>query len=83
MRTHGSGRATGIPLGFEATNVYDLVDSQITRVRIFLDAIDRAIGLMPSESRAHSYSWLDADDAYEPALAKETHERSCEAWVVG
>jgi ketosteroid isomerase-like protein len=47
IRTRGTGRATGIPLGFEATNVYDLVDGQITRVRIFLDASEalKAVGL--------------------------------------
>jgi ketosteroid isomerase-like protein len=47
IRTRGTGRATGIPLGFEATNVYDLVDGQITRVRIFLDATEalKAVGL--------------------------------------
>jgi ketosteroid isomerase-like protein len=47
MRTRGTGRATGIPLGFETTNVYDLLDGQITRVRIFLDASEalNAVGL--------------------------------------
>jgi ketosteroid isomerase-like protein len=47
IRTRGSGRTTGIPLGFEATNVYDLIDGQITRVRIFLDAREalKAVGL--------------------------------------
>ncbi len=47
IRTRSTGRATGIPLGFEATNVYDVADSQITRVRIFLDANEalKAVGL--------------------------------------
>ena len=47
IRTRGTGRTTGIPLGFEATNVYDLLDGQITRVRIFLDASEalKAVGL--------------------------------------
>ena len=47
IRTRSTGRATGIPLGFEATTVYDLVDGQITRVRIFLDASEalKAVGL--------------------------------------
>jgi ketosteroid isomerase-like protein len=38
IRTRSTGRATGIPLGFEATNVYDVVGGKITRIRIFLDA---------------------------------------------
>ena len=47
IRTRCTGRETGIPLGFGATNVYDLVDGQITRVRIFLDASEapKAVGL--------------------------------------
>ena len=47
IRTRSHGRVTGIPLGFEATNVYDLVDGQITRVRIFIDASKalKAVGL--------------------------------------
>jgi ketosteroid isomerase-like protein len=47
IRTRGSGRATGIPLGFEATNVYDFVDGKISRVRIFLDRDEalKAVGL--------------------------------------
>jgi ketosteroid isomerase-like protein len=47
IRTRGTGRATGIPLEFEATNVYDLADGKITRIRIFLDARKafKAVGL--------------------------------------
>jgi ketosteroid isomerase-like protein len=47
IRTRGTGRATRIPLGFEATNVYDSVDGKVSRVRIFLDRDEalKAVGL--------------------------------------
>jgi ketosteroid isomerase-like protein len=37
LRTTASGRASGISTAAETTNVYDLVNGKIRRVRIFLD----------------------------------------------
>jgi ketosteroid isomerase-like protein len=37
LKTHASGRSSGIPLDLETTNVYDLADGKIRRVRIFSD----------------------------------------------
>jgi hypothetical protein len=37
MRTSATGRASGIATGSETTNVYDLVDGKMSRIRIFLD----------------------------------------------
>jgi hypothetical protein len=53
-----SGRASGISLGGDipATNVWDLADGKIRRVRIFLDRREalEAVGL--SEQDAHADS---------------------------
>jgi ketosteroid isomerase-like protein len=47
LRTSSSGRASGISLGFEATNVYDFIDGKIRRIRLFLsrDEALKAAGL--------------------------------------
>jgi ketosteroid isomerase-like protein len=47
ISTRSTGRSSGIPLGFEAANVYDLLAGEITRVRNFLDQGDalKAVGL--------------------------------------
>jgi ketosteroid isomerase-like protein len=37
IHTASTGRASGIPMAAEATNVYDLIDGKISRIRIFLD----------------------------------------------
>ncbi len=37
MRTSATGRASGLATGTESTNVYDLADGKIERIRIFLD----------------------------------------------
>jgi ketosteroid isomerase-like protein len=37
MRTSSTGRASGIRLASPSTNVYDLIDGKISRVRIFFD----------------------------------------------
>ncbi len=37
VRTSSTGRASGIPLAAATTNVYDLMDGKISRIRIFLD----------------------------------------------
>jgi ketosteroid isomerase-like protein len=37
LRVVSTGRASGIPVAAETTNVYDLIDGKITRIRIFLD----------------------------------------------
>ena len=58
VRLNMSGRASGISLGGDipATNVYDLADGKIKRVRIFLDRQEalEAVGL--SEHDAHADS---------------------------
>jgi ketosteroid isomerase-like protein len=47
IHTASTGRASGIPMAAEATNVYDLIDGKIRRIRIFLDRTEalRAVGL--------------------------------------
>ena len=47
VRTSATGRASGIATGSEGTNVYDLVDGKISRIRIFLDRQEalKAMGL--------------------------------------
>jgi ketosteroid isomerase-like protein len=47
VRTTASGRASGIPTAADTTNVYDLVNGKIRRVRIFLDRQEalEAVGL--------------------------------------
>jgi ketosteroid isomerase-like protein len=37
VRTSSSGRVSGIPTAADATNVYDILDGRIRRIRIFLD----------------------------------------------
>jgi ketosteroid isomerase-like protein len=47
IHTASTGRASGIPMATEATNVYDLIDGKISRIRIFLDRSEalKAVGL--------------------------------------
>jgi ketosteroid isomerase-like protein len=47
IRTASTGRASGIPMVAEATNVYDMIDGKIRRIRIFLDRGEalKAVGL--------------------------------------
>jgi ketosteroid isomerase-like protein len=47
VRTSSTGRASGIPLATDATNVYDISDGKISHIRIFLDRQQalRAVGL--------------------------------------
>jgi ketosteroid isomerase-like protein len=47
MRAGSTGRASGIPMGGEQTNVYDLIDGKISRIRIFFDRREalKAVGL--------------------------------------
>jgi ketosteroid isomerase-like protein len=42
-----TGRASGVPVTAEATNVYDLIDGKISRIRILLDPHEalKAVGL--------------------------------------
>jgi ketosteroid isomerase-like protein len=37
MRISASGRDSGVDMGNETTNIYDLVDGKIRRIEIFLD----------------------------------------------
>ena len=37
IRTGSTGRASGIAMGTESTNVYDFIEGKISRIRIFLD----------------------------------------------
>ena len=37
VRTHSSGRVSGVPLDLEAANVYDFAGDRIRRIRIFSD----------------------------------------------
>ena len=37
VRTSSTGRTSGIPLGFDSTNVYDFAEGRLKRVRIFRD----------------------------------------------
>ncbi len=47
VRTSSTGRTSGIPLGFDSTNVYDFAEGRIKRVRIFRDRQEalKAVGL--------------------------------------
>jgi ketosteroid isomerase-like protein len=47
MRASSTGRASGIPMGTEQANVYDLIDGKISRIRIFFDRREalKAVGL--------------------------------------
>jgi ketosteroid isomerase-like protein len=37
LRTSSTGRASGLRMAYDQTNVYDLVDGKISHIRIFLD----------------------------------------------
>jgi ketosteroid isomerase-like protein len=47
LRVGWTGRASGIVTGAESANVYDFIDGEISRVRIFLDRDEalKAVGL--------------------------------------
>ena len=47
LRTSSTGRASGIPMAMPLTNVYDVIDGKISRIRIFLDRQEalEAVGL--------------------------------------
>jgi steroid delta-isomerase-like uncharacterized protein len=49
LRLTGSGRSSGIPMAVNtpSTNIYELVDGKINRIRVFLDREDalKAVGL--------------------------------------
>ncbi len=47
LRTSGTGRSSGIRMGYRQTNVYDLIDAKISHIRIFLDRQEalKAMGL--------------------------------------
>jgi ketosteroid isomerase-like protein len=47
IRTSSTGRASGIVIGRESTNVYDFADGKIKRIRIFWDRSEalKAVGL--------------------------------------
>jgi ketosteroid isomerase-like protein len=47
LRTSATGRASGIRMAPNLTNVYDLIDGKISHVRIFLDRQEalKAVGL--------------------------------------
>ncbi len=47
IRTSATGRASGIVTGTESTNVYDFIEGEISRIRIFLDHDEalKAVGL--------------------------------------
>ena len=47
IHSGSTGRASGIPIAADATNVYDLIDGRISRIQIFLDRNEalEAVGL--------------------------------------
>ncbi len=47
LRATSTGRASGVPVTAESTNIYDLIDGKARRIRIFLerDAALKAVGL--------------------------------------
>ena len=47
LRSSSTGRASGFPMAWPSTNVYDLVDGKISHIRIFLDRQEalKAVGL--------------------------------------
>jgi ketosteroid isomerase-like protein len=47
IHTSSTGRASGIPMAWDATNVYDLIDGKLSRIRIFLDHSEalKAVGM--------------------------------------
>src|ERR1700719_1093144 len=40
LRNSSTGRASGIPMAWAQTNVYDLIDGKISHIRIFTDRQD-------------------------------------------
>ncbi len=47
LRNSSTGRASGIPMAWPQTNVYDLIDGKISHIRIFVDRQEalKAVGL--------------------------------------
>ena len=47
LRSSSTGRASGIRMAWNSTNVYDLIDGKISHIRIFLDRQEalKAVGL--------------------------------------
>jgi ketosteroid isomerase-like protein len=47
LRNSSTGRASGVRMAWPQTNVYDLIDGKISRIRIFLDRQEalEAVGL--------------------------------------
>jgi ketosteroid isomerase-like protein len=47
LRNSSTGRASGMPMAWSQTNVYDLVEGRISHIRIFLDRQEalKAVGL--------------------------------------
>ena len=47
LRSSSTGRASGFPMAWPSTNVYDLIDGKLSRIRIFLDRQQalKAVGL--------------------------------------
>ena len=47
LRNSSTGRASGIPMAWAQTNVYDLIDGKISHIRIFFDRQEalKAVGL--------------------------------------
>src|SRR5271166_446336 len=47
LHISSTGRASGIPMAMPLTNVYDVIDGKISRIRIFLDRQEalEAVGL--------------------------------------
>jgi ketosteroid isomerase-like protein len=37
LGARSTGRTSGVPVSAEVTNVYDLIDGRLTRIRVFLD----------------------------------------------
>jgi ketosteroid isomerase-like protein len=47
LHVTSTGRASGVPVTAESTNIYDLIDGKATQIRIFLDHTEalKAVGL--------------------------------------
>jgi len=47
LRNSSTGRASGIPMAWAQTNVYDLIDGKISHIRIFTDRQEalKAVGI--------------------------------------
>jgi ketosteroid isomerase-like protein len=50
LRNSSTGRASGVPMAWPQTNVYDLIDGKISRIRIFLDRDEALKALGPGQS---------------------------------